>query len=139
MKSINVLNKNGEIVSQNNLYEDPTEFINHIVSTNYWGKPIRWILATELHDESDVISTETRVSPNGIPEEWVQLKAEYTIKITDVTIQITNEARIVELRKLLADSDFRMTNDYFADMSPEDQNLWTTDRASWRTELRGLI
>lgn len=60
--------------------------------------------------------------------------------VDDEAIELDNKnKRIAELKKLLSDSDFRMTNDYFADMSLEDQIIWTTQRNDWRTELRGLI
>lgn len=47
--------------------------------------------------------------------------------------------RIIELRKLLSDSDFRMTTDYYKRMTPEDQTYWDTTRESWRSELRELL
>lgn len=46
--------------------------------------------------------------------------------------------RIMELRKLLLDSDFRMTTDYYKSMTPENQTYWEETRDSWRTELRDL-
>ena len=47
--------------------------------------------------------------------------------------------RVEELRKLLTDSDFRMTFDYYKRMNSEDQTYWDTTRESWRSELRGLL
>ena len=51
---------------------------------------------------------------------------------------IENETRIWELKSFLADSDFRMTKDYFESMSQADQNKWTSQRLVWRSELRRL-
>jgi hypothetical protein len=49
-----------------------------------------------------------------------------------------NKKRIAELKQLLAESDFRMTTDYFASMSEQDQTHWISLRHDWREELRGL-
>jgi hypothetical protein len=46
--------------------------------------------------------------------------------------------RIEELKKLLSESDFRMTTDYFKRMSLEDQTYWDETRESWREEIRSL-
>lgn len=46
--------------------------------------------------------------------------------------------RIIELKKLLSDSDFRMTTDYYKSMTPENQTYWEKSRDSWRKELRDL-
>lgn len=47
--------------------------------------------------------------------------------------------RIIELKKLLSDSDFRMTTDYYKRITTEDQTYWDTTRESWRSELRELL
>lgn len=52
--------------------------------------------------------------------------------------QWQKEKQIKDLKKLLSDSDFRMTTDYFSQMTEEDQDHWTLKRSSWRTELRAL-
>jgi len=52
--------------------------------------------------------------------------------------QIERSNRITELRKLLADSDFRMTLDYFNQMTESDQAQWTANRLAWREEIRQL-
>jgi hypothetical protein len=100
MKNVTIKNKQGEILSDQNLYEDPTEFINHIVSTNYWGKPERWVRAKkavpsdpddgavytaypdEQYDDGDVIELRTD-EVDGEFVHMVKLKAEYTIEISD--------------------------------------------------------
>lgn len=46
--------------------------------------------------------------------------------------------RIAELKTLLSESDYRMTKDYFEQMPLSDQDKWTSDRNSWRTELRSI-
>jgi hypothetical protein len=52
--------------------------------------------------------------------------------------QLNDTIRTNELKKFLSDSDFRMTHDYFSQMSFDDQRKWTEQRQSWREELRGL-
>ena len=52
--------------------------------------------------------------------------------------ELDNQNRITELRKLLADSDFRMTLDYFNQMTEPDQAQWTASRLAWREEIRQL-
>ncbi len=44
--------------------------------------------------------------------------------------KLIKENRIIELKKLLNESDFRMT--------PEKQTYWDDIRESWRSELRSL-
>ena len=57
--------------------------------------------------------------------------------IVDQTIldKINAEKRITELKKLLSDSDFRMTQDYYSTMSDEQKLYWTNNRQSWREEI----
>ena len=52
--------------------------------------------------------------------------------------KINNENRIAELKKLLLDSDYKMTTDYFNFMTKKDQNDWTQKRKDWREEIRNL-
>lgn len=52
--------------------------------------------------------------------------------------KLNNEKRIKELQTLLNDSDFRMSKDYFEQMSAQDQEKWTKQRKSWRDEIRSL-
>lgn len=52
--------------------------------------------------------------------------------------KLNDEKRIKELQTLLNDSDFRMSKDYFEQMSSQDQDKWTKQRKSWRDEIRSL-
>lgn len=52
--------------------------------------------------------------------------------------KLNNEKRISELKSLLAESDFRMSQDYFFQMTIEDKDKWTKQRKSWRDEIRSL-
>jgi hypothetical protein len=52
--------------------------------------------------------------------------------------KIQNEKRVIELKKLLSDSDFRMTSDYFNSMDVNQQYDWTQKRKDWRQEIRSL-
>jgi hypothetical protein len=53
--------------------------------------------------------------------------------------QLNNTIRANELKKFLFDSDFRMTHDYFSQMSFDDQRKWTDQRQLWRDELRAIL
>jgi hypothetical protein len=141
MKSVKIYNNKNELISSPNLYEDPINFVNLMISTNYFGKPERWILAdSESYEPSDILQTEERISENtGESSSWVLLRAEYTIEIQDITDQLNKEKRIIELKKLLSESDFRMTFDYYKRMNTQDQNYWNDIRESWRSELRMLV
>ena len=140
MKNIKVYDKENKLISDENKYENENDFINHIVSTNYFGKPERWVLAdSDPYDPSDILQTEERISENtGESSSWVLLRAEYTIEIEDITEKLNKDNRIIELKKLLSESDFRMTTDYYKRMTPEKQTYWDDIRESWRQELRSL-
>ena len=72
--------------------------------------------------------------------EWLETGNIPLPAYTEEELQERNkQMRIAELRKLLADSDFRMTTDYYKRMSVEDQTYWDTTRESWRSELRELL
>jgi hypothetical protein len=139
MKKVKVINYKNNL-TYGTESSNPEEWINDCIKNNYWGKPERWILQnSELYEESDVLEIEEKI--NEITEEvtiWIKLKAEYTIEIEDITEQLNKENRVKELKKLLSESDFRMTTDYFKRMSLEDQTYWDETRESWRQELRSL-
>lgn len=52
--------------------------------------------------------------------------------------KLNDEKRIKELQTLLSDSDFRMSKDYFDQMSIQDQDKWIGIRKKWRDEIRSL-
>ena len=139
MKKVIGKNYSGQTIY--NILEDPTEWINDCIVNNYWGKPERWVLAdSELYEPSDILQTEERIDEiTSESTSWVLLRADYTIEIEDITEQLNKENRIIELKKLLSDSDFRMTTDYYKRMTTEDQTYWDTTRESWRSELRELL
>lgn len=138
MKKVIIKNKNNPLVEANWNYSVKNE--SEIIYNETWGKPERWILAdSESYEPSDILQTEERISENtGESSSWVLLKAEYTIEIEDITEQLNKENRITELKKLLSESDFRMTTDYYKRMTPEKQTYWDDIRESWRQELRSL-
>jgi hypothetical protein len=53
----------------------------------------------------------------------------------DSVIRQDSAKKINELKKLLSDSDFRMTQDYFNAMSSEQKLYWTNNRQTWREEI----
>lgn len=72
--------------------------------------------------------------------EWLEAGNTPLPAYTEEELQERNkQMRIAELRKLLTDSDFRMTTDYYKRMTVEDQIYWDTTRESWRSELRELL
>ena len=140
MKEIKILNKQN-IQTFGTTLNDQSELSNWLeLIGEAKGKPERWVLQdSESYDPSDILETEERI--DQLTEEvtsWIKLKAEYTIEIEDITEQLNKESRIKELKKLLSESDFRMTTDYFKRMSLEDQTYWDETRESWRRELRSL-
>jgi len=46
--------------------------------------------------------------------------------------------RIIELKQLLAESDFRMTADYINTMAEAETAYWVEERKKWRDEVRQL-
>lgn len=157
MKNVKVYNKQNELVSDLNHYEDPTEFINHVVSTNYFGKPQRWVRAKEIlvngtieepesvlwhsehYEDVDVLDTEDRDNGSGSLVKYVLLRADYTVEVQDVTEQLNKERRVSELKVLLSESDFRVVPDYFAELPKSEQSKWVSTRSAWRNELRTLL
>jgi len=85
--------------------EDPSAWIYACVAGCLWGKPERWQPASEAHDPADVLETERREVQAAIPAEldeqgnvvvpevpavmqdWVKLRAEYTVEIVDITAE----------------------------------------------------
>jgi len=112
MYNVTIKNKQGQVISDLNLYEDPSDFINHIVSTNYWGKPERivrlkvaippehdggtgyFMYPDEQYEEEDVLET--------INDLLVRLKPEYTIEVTDY-IEVPQEISRAQLQLALLD------------------------------------
>lgn len=78
MKNIKVYSKQNQLLSDKNLYEDSNVFINHIVSSNYFGKPKRWIRAkynitSTVEGEEPIIKT---IYPDGEYDEADVLETE---------------------------------------------------------------
>lgn len=103
MKIIKVYNKNNELISDGNTYEDPTDFLEYNKSYNVWGLPERWVHAKELMEngdpnepehwmwhsehyvEGDVLETELVIDEDtGDTQTMVLLKADYIIEIIDL-------------------------------------------------------
>jgi hypothetical protein len=103
---------------------DPQPWIEECVLRDYWGKKARWVLASESYNESDVIDRETREKEPAIPtavnedggelapavsiisEEWVKLRAEYTIEIQDIAAEVEQERINREALEYLASTDW---------------------------------
>jgi hypothetical protein len=166
MKNVKVYKQN-QLISDQNLYEDPTEFVNHIVGTNYFGKPERWVRAKvavppdhdgrtgyfvypdEQYDDEDVIGTEERntgktvldmegnpmIGGDGLPlreaETWVQLRAEYTIEVSDY---VYVPQVITGRQARLALNHFSLRDAVEAAIASADQN--TKDEWEYANEIR---
>lgn len=128
MKNVKVFDKTGNLISDNNRYEDPLAFIDFNKSINTWGKGERWVRAKLFRDfavseanpdgdyfldepylDESVITTEKRTEPaqsltidGGLPAiievEYVKLKADYTIEIVDISEEI-RQKKIAEIKK----------------------------------------
>jgi hypothetical protein len=81
---------------------------------------------------------ETYESLNWLDDSPKPTKSQVNEWIAQMPAILENKIRIAELKQLLAGSDFRMTTDYFASMSEQDQTHWIGLRHDWREELRGL-
>lgn len=138
MKKVIIKNPKNSLVEPNWTWYVEDE--SQIIYNETWGKPERWVIEnSEPYDLSDILQKEDRINEiTGESISWILLKAEYTIEIEDITDQLNKQNRIIELKKLLADSDFRMTTDYYKRMNPQDQTYWEETRESWRSELRTL-
>jgi len=112
MKNIKIYNKQNELVSDQNLYEDSEVFVNHIVSSNYFGKPERWVRAKYNitstvegeaivktiypdgeYDDADVLETEEReawnqADPNEETDSAVMDKETWVKLKAEYTIEI---------------------------------------------------
>ncbi|TGK45522.1 hypothetical protein [Leptospira bouyouniensis] len=106
MKNVTIRNKEDSIISDLNLYDDPTEFIVFNVGNNTWGKPERLVrekiliensysYLDELYDESDVISRSEEII-DGESVHFVTLRADYSISIEEY--QPSNEELILEIK-----------------------------------------
>jgi len=122
MKKIVIKRKNEVVAGAEKL--DPTDWIADCIASNVWGLPERWILASQPHDPSDVIESEVReitpaveatvdeqgneLSPatDAITEEWVKLRAEYTVEIEDISAQLEQERINKEALDYLASTDW---------------------------------
>lgn len=123
MKKVIVRNLDG-VQTHGAEMEDPSAWIADCVANNYWGKSERWILASESYDSADVIEREMRELQPAIPaqvdeqgnelspaveavtEEWVRLRAEYTIEIEDISAQVEQERVNREAQEYLDSTDW---------------------------------
>lgn len=95
MKNVTIKNKQNQIISDLNLYDDPTEFIQFNIANKTWGKPERivrerihsveefgemWMYPDGAYLEEDVLET---IPATEQLESMVRLKADYTIEIND--------------------------------------------------------
>lgn len=147
MKNIKVYSKQNELISDENYYENESDFINHIVSTNYFGKPERWTLKKELQEDGsylfpgEVYEEEDVLEEADIPsfpgssdvKHWVKLRAEYTIEITDVTEELGKKNCKDTAKKLIAELDWVNDTETTPLLSNRD------DFIAYRSLLRALI
>ena len=97
-------------------FVNPQPWIDDCVKNNLWGKPERWQPTSLAHDPADVIASELRevqpamaavIDANGnevepakaaVFEQFVKLRAEYTVEIQDITAEVAL-AEVIRKRK----------------------------------------
>jgi hypothetical protein len=100
----------------------------------YYSKTDRSEKRFQLGEEFDENYTEIK----PLHEQFQKFENGKWIVDNDAKELHEKKVRIAELKQLLAESDFRMTTDYFASMNETDKSYWTDLRHDWREELRGL-
>lgn len=96
MLNLKVTEKSGAVCEYQSSVELDYSALGH-------GKPERWVPASEAHDPADVLETEQREVQPAVPaqldeegnvvvpevpavmQDWVKLRAEYTVEIEDIT------------------------------------------------------
>lgn len=117
MLKLKVTEKSGAVCE----YQSPVELDYSALGH---GKPERWVPASEPHDPADVLETEQREVQPAVPaqldeqgnvvvpevlavmQDWVKLRAEYTVEIEDITAQLEQEHINREALEYLASTDW---------------------------------
>lgn len=118
MKNIRIYNKQNELISDGNKYENENDFINHIVSTNYFGLPERWVRAKELME-------------NGNPEEpehWMWHSEYYEENDVLQTEERTRSYIVSEINEL----------GHTIEVQKEEKETWVLLRADYTIEIIDL-
>lgn len=111
MKKYTIFKKNGS-VGYVGIEQDPVAMIQSIGEQGFCGKPERWAPASEAHDPADVLETEQREvqlaegEQPAVMQEWVKLRAEYTVEIQDISAQLEQERTNREALEYLASTDW---------------------------------
>lgn len=123
MLKIKVTEKSGAVCE----YQAPAELDYSALGH---GKPDRWVPASDPHDPADVLETEQREVQPAVPaqldeqgnvvvpevpavmQEWVKLRAEYTVEIEDITAA-HELAQALAARKAEYPSPEEFMNAYF--------------------------
>lgn len=154
MKNIKIYDKQNVLISDQNHYEDPNEFVDHIVSTNYFGLPERWVreayLVTgieneesilfypdETYEESEVLDRREELlfpeTENLETVKQVLLPAEYTIEIEDITESLGKSNCKTKAKELIRDLD------WVIDEETSPKLLNKSEFIAYRSALRSLI
>lgn len=117
MFKIKVTEKTGAVLEYHSKNEIDPSNMGH-------GLPERWIPASEPHDPANVIERENRelspamaavidedgkeVSPAipAVTEEWVKLRADYTVEIEDISAQLEQDRINRESQEYLDSTDW---------------------------------
>lgn len=143
MKKISVL-KNNQIVQQT-IAEDAQKIIAEISNSGFWGKQERWVLHkseqnSEIYADSDVIDEEIRYDKdyenNIIQQRWVKLKAEYTIEVSDITEQLTQQKINDEALQYLKNTDWYIIREL--DSGVQCPELVKQNRANARIRIKNI-
>lgn len=91
MKNVTIKDKQNIVISDLNLYDDPTEFIEFNIANNIWGKPER-IVREKIETEESIIFPDEEYSEEDVLERFegeegkestVKIRADYVIEIND--------------------------------------------------------
>jgi hypothetical protein len=121
MKNIKIYNKQNQLISDGNKYENENDFLDYVISSNYFGKPERWVLAKELMENGN---------PNE-PEHWMWHSEYYegsdVLQTEERTISfIVNEVNelgeTVEVQKDKVETWVKLKADYTIEIIDLDQD-----------------
>jgi vacuolar-type H+-ATPase subunit I/STV1 len=114
MKKVLVRNRSysDPAINWDRIVENAEDYLQELKTSQIAGKPERWVPASEAHDPVDVLETEQReVRPAegeqlAVMQEWVKLRAEYTVEIEDISEQLEQERINREALEYLASTDW---------------------------------
>lgn len=121
MKNVKVYNKQNQLISDQNHYENPEVFVNHIVSTNYFGLPERWVQAKELIENGNLNEPEHWMWHSEYYENSDILQTEER-NITYIHYQTNEDGSTIEIEKERIEIWILLKAEYTIEIIDLDQN-----------------